>query len=127
MLCGVLCGVSVVCVQDLGAPPEPPSPEPPSAGPRKISLFIFPSPATIFILSSLSWGCSREMLVVFEAPGPSNVHVWALGMSCETPAASGPGRSGGGAVPRRAGGPGEAGPGEGGPGEGGPGEGGWQK
>ena len=24
------------------------------------------------------------MLVVFEAPGSSNVHVWALGLSCET-------------------------------------------
>ena len=28
-----------------------------------------------FFLSSLSWGSSRGILVVFEAPGPSNVHV----------------------------------------------------
>ena len=45
---------------------------------QNFALF-FPSPATIFILSSSLWG--------FEAPGPSNVHVWALGLSCETPAA----------------------------------------
>ena len=30
----------------------------------KISCF-FPSPATIFLLSSLSWGSSRSFLVVF--------------------------------------------------------------
>ena len=43
---------------------HPSSAGPPSAGPPKISLF-FPSPATIFILSSLSWGSSRGILVVF--------------------------------------------------------------
>ena len=43
----------------------------PNGGRSKISLF-FPSPATIFFLSSLSWG-SRGILVV----GLSNVHVWS--------------------------------------------------
>ena len=61
---------------------------------------FFPSPATIFILflslgvfscllSSLS-GSYRGILVVFEAPGNSNVHDWALWLSRETPAASKP-------------------------------------
>ena len=45
-------------------------------GGAKISRFFFPPPATIFFLPSLSWG-SRGILVVFEAPGPSNVHVWS--------------------------------------------------
>ena len=50
-------------------------------GPRKggwpnISRF-FPSPATIFALFVSLWGSSRGFLVVFEAPGPSNVHVWS--------------------------------------------------
>ena len=36
-----------------------------------------------FSKSSL-WGFSRGILVVFG--GPSNVHVWALGLSCEAPA-----------------------------------------
>ena len=45
--------------------PGPPSPlDRPSAGPPKMSLFVSP-PATIFILSSLSWGSSRGFLVVF--------------------------------------------------------------
>ena len=78
------------CVQDLGAPPDSPSagpsPDSPSAGPPKVSPF-FPSPAPIFALFVSLWGSSRVFLVVFEAPGPSNVHVWALGLSCETPAA----------------------------------------
>ena len=38
--------------------------------------FFFPSPATVFILFSLSFGPSRGILV-FEAPGRSNVHVWS--------------------------------------------------
>ena len=38
-------------------------------GGPNISLF-FPSPVTIFFLSSLSWGSSRGILVVFEARGP---------------------------------------------------------
>ena len=50
---------------------------------------FFPSPATIFIPYSLSWGSSRGILVMFEAPGPTSVCVWALGLSCATPAALG--------------------------------------
>ena len=48
--------------------PGPPSPGPPSPGPPKISLF-FPSPATFFFLSSLSWGSFRGILVVFLKAG----------------------------------------------------------
>ena len=42
----------------------------PKGGGPKISRFFFPSPATVFILSSLSWGSFCGILVVFEAPGP---------------------------------------------------------
>ena len=42
----------------------------------------------MFILSSFSWEVfSLNCGGVFEAPGPSNVHVWALGLLCETLAA----------------------------------------
>ena len=64
----------------------PPCAGPPYAGPPKISLFLFPLPPHVrsFCLSlgvfSLNFGG------VFEAPKPSNVHVWALGLSCEVPA-----------------------------------------
>ena len=78
-------------------PLDPPSGEPPSAGqpsagqpsagPPKISLFFFPPPATIFILLSLSWGPFVEFCWCFWRPEPWNVHIWALGLSCETPAA----------------------------------------
>ena len=62
-------------------------------GRAKIFALFFPSTAPIFALFFLSlavfsclffslWGSSRGILVVFEAPGPSNVHVWALGLSC---------------------------------------------
>ena len=37
--------------------------------------FFFPSPAPIFALFLSLWGSSRGNLVVFEAPGPLNVHV----------------------------------------------------
>ena len=47
----------------------------PLRGEPKNSLF-FPSPASIRSFS-LSGGSSRGILVVFEAPGPSNVHVWS--------------------------------------------------
>ena len=43
----------------------------------KISRFFFPLPPQFFILFSLSFGLFRGILVVFEAPGPSNVHVWS--------------------------------------------------
>ena len=34
--------------------------------------------ALIFVLFLPLWGSSRGILVMFEAPGPSHVHVWAL-------------------------------------------------
>ena len=47
-------------------------------GAQNFALF-FLSPAGNFILSYLSGGSSRGILVVFEAPRRSNVDVWALG------------------------------------------------
>ena len=38
---------------------------------------FFPSPATKFVLFFPLWGSSRGILVVFEVPGRSNVHVWS--------------------------------------------------
>ena len=38
---------------------------------------FFPSPATIFALFDFLWVSSRGILVVFEAPEPSNVCVWS--------------------------------------------------
>ena len=79
-----VCGVQVFggCVQDVGAPSDPPPshgpppspgallPGPPSAGPPKISLF-FPLPPPNYALFHLFGGSSRGILVVFfEAPGP---------------------------------------------------------
>ena len=46
-----------------------------TVGAQNFALF-FPSPATVFIFS-LSFGLFRGILVVFEAPGPSNVRVWS--------------------------------------------------
>ena len=46
-----------------------------TVGAQNFALF-FPSPATVFILFSLSFGLFRGILVVFEALGRSNVHVW---------------------------------------------------
>ena len=70
--------------------PSPPYTGPPSAGPPKISLFLFPFPPH-FRSFCLSLGC---LLVEFWwclfVAWPSNVHVWALGLSCETPRALGP-------------------------------------
>ena len=65
----------------------------PKGGGPKISRFFF-FLSTFFFLSSLSWGSSRGILVVFVAPGPSNVHVleFSVCLSCETPAASGRGK-----------------------------------
>ena len=48
----------------------------PKGGRPKFRVFSL-SRATIFILSSLSCSSSRGILVVFEAPGPSNVRVWS--------------------------------------------------
>ena len=55
---------------------------------RNFALF-FPSPAAKCVLFFPLWGFSRGILVVFEAPGRSNVHVSALGLLCETPPAFG--------------------------------------
>ena len=75
----LLCGG---CVQGLSADPPPPD--------RPKFRSFFSSPATVFILFSLfCWSFSLNSGGVFEAPGRSNVHVWALGLSCETPAALG--------------------------------------
>ena len=74
-------------------PRDRPSPGPPfpwTALPLdrpKFRSFFFPLPPQNSFFSSLSGGSSRGILVVFEAPGPSNVHVWALWLSCGTPAA----------------------------------------
>ena len=57
----------------------PPSAGPPSTGPPKISLFFFPSPATIFILFSLScWSFSLNFGGVFEDRDPQ---IYTFGLS----------------------------------------------
>ena len=77
----------------------PPSVGPPSTGPPKILLFFFPLPHPFSFFFSLSpgvfsclfsslWRCSRGILVVFWSVGTSHVLVFALILSCETPAAS---------------------------------------
>ena len=48
----------------------------PKGGGPKISRFFFLS-RPIFALFVSLWGSSRGFLVVFEAPGRSNVHVWS--------------------------------------------------
>ena len=54
-----------------------------TVGAQNFALF-FPSPATVFHSFSLSFGLFRGILVVFEAPGRSNVHVWSSGaVVCE--------------------------------------------
>ena len=50
---------------------------PKGVGPQNFALF-FHSPATIVFLSSLSWGSSRGILVVFLKAGASDVHDWAV-------------------------------------------------
>ena len=52
----------------------------PKPGSRRVGqnfALFFPSPSTKFVLFFLLWGSSRGILVVFEAPGRSNVHVWS--------------------------------------------------
>ena len=58
----------------------------PKGGGPKFRAFFALSRHNLHSFFSL-WGFSRGILVVFEAPGRSNVHVWALGLSCGTPAA----------------------------------------
>ena len=43
---------------------------------QNFALFL-PSPAPIFALFPSLWGSSRGILVVFEEPGASSVHVWS--------------------------------------------------
>ena len=50
---------------------------PKGGGGPKFRAFFFPSPTPIFILFFSLWGSSRGILVVFEAPGRSNVRVWS--------------------------------------------------
>ena len=51
----------------------------PKGGRGQNFALFFPSLAPIFALFLSLWGSSRGILVVFEAPGPSTVHVCALG------------------------------------------------
>ena len=94
-------------------------------GAQNFALF-FPFPATIFALFVSLWVSSRGILCCcFEAPGPSNVHVGVLGLSCEAPAAPTRWRERE-KKERILGGPAEGGPAEGGSsvqwsGQGGPG------
>ena len=45
---------------------------------QNFALFSLSRPHFRSFFFSLSlWGSSRGILVVFEAPGPSNVHVWS--------------------------------------------------
>ena len=64
----------------------PPSARPPSAGPPKISIFFSPLPQFAFFLHSLG-GLLVEFWCRFEGRD-TRCHVWALGLSCETPAGS---------------------------------------
>ena len=73
-------------------PPPPPKPTPGGGAqnPEKFRAFFSSLSRHPFALFVSLWVSSRGILVVFEAPGPSNVHVWALGLSCDTPAVLGP-------------------------------------
>ena len=52
----------------------------------KISRFFFPSPATVFILFSLSFGLFRGILVVFASAGALIMCTFGvLGQSCASP------------------------------------------
>ena len=62
-----------------------PSRDPPFPGPPKISRFFFPLPPAKFVLFFDLWGSSRGILVVFEAPGPSNVNVWSSWVVVRSP------------------------------------------
>ena len=90
-----VCCVCLLCVSAVWFAWSPGAPPPycPSAGPplrrtaQNFALF-FPSPTSIF--HSSLWGSSRGILVVFWSVGTSNVLVFALRLSCETPAPSAP-------------------------------------
>ena len=69
----------------------------PKGGGPKISRFFSLSRPHFHYFSLFLWGSSRGILVLFEAPGPSNVHVWS-----SRAVVSAGGRSRGRAVRRRA-------------------------
>ena len=46
---------------------------------------FFPSPATIFFLSSLSWRSFRGILAAVQGRGPPKVRVWVLWGHCASP------------------------------------------
>ena len=80
-------------------------PNPEKVGARRVGaqnfvlFFLFPATVSLFLCLS-----GRRILVVFEAPGAWNVHIWALGLSRETPASNGPKLVKDGQTPRRRGG-----------------------
>ena len=81
-VCVAVCvAVCVVC-----GPDDRPFAGPPSAGPPKISRFFFLLTPPFSFFFSLSGGPFVEFWWCFGQPGPSNVLVFALGLSCETPA-----------------------------------------
>ena len=66
----------------------------PSPGPPIISVFFYPLPPQNSFSSSFSRCLLVEFWWCFWKSGNTNVHVWALWLSCETPAAP-PDRAGG--------------------------------
>ena len=88
LCCVVLCCVVLCCCAFSPPsadppPPDRPLPDRPSLDrPKFRSFFHLPHHFRSFRLSHCV--SSRGILVVFEVPGPSNVHVWALGLSCES-------------------------------------------
>ena len=93
--CVVLCCVVLCCVvlcskfswvrPKFGRSPQLP---PLRRTAQNLALFFFPLlPQFSFFL--LSWGRFVEFWWCDRRPGPSNVHFWVLGPSCETPPAFG--------------------------------------
>ena len=97
VLCFVCCALCVMSCVFPTLRPTPvrrssPPPDSPSARPPKHFAFFFPFSRPIFALfvslwRVFSWNFGR----VSEEQGPSNVHVRALVLSCEAPAALGAG------------------------------------
>ena len=70
---------------------------PKGGGPKISRMIFFPSPATIFFLSSLSWGLLVEFWWYLKRRGPEMSTFGVLGLSCEAPAGlaeGGPGEGG---------------------------------
>ena len=95
-VCVCLCVFVCVCLCVFGAPGTRPCRGPPFPLDRPKFRFFFPVPPQNSFFSSLSGGVfSLNSGWCFWRPEPLNVHVWALGLSCETPAApTRPGRRG---------------------------------